>query len=246
MAALEARTSAAFLMSLALSTSALAWIILDSPILLASAAIDSELETPGGRLKSLISKLSTLTPQLAAGSAMISSMDWAISSLLSIASCKFRAPSTCDGDVVLGVAGQSWDLHGFQGDVRMVQLLAQWVDFGQSRVNRLVQLTKLGNKTDITLINVSVRVREAEAARNGTEGSKTRTNSVDQGPVPAIGWGIPLECIRGLEVFSGPWLFCDHGACSARALGLHKILVSLEAVIRRDVVEVIIFVRGSH
>lgn len=49
----------------------------------------------------------------------------------------------------------------------MDELLAQWVDLDETRINGTIESAKFGHETDITLLDGLVWIRTDEAARNG-------------------------------------------------------------------------------
>jgi hypothetical protein len=51
------------------------------------------------------------------------------------------------------------------------KLLAEWVDFDQARIASLVEFAEFLDKTNISLLDILVRIRADNAARNGTEKS---------------------------------------------------------------------------
>ena len=93
-AAGEARISAACLINLAASTSARAAMTLDSPILFCCAADDSEAETSGLKMISLMRIPSMATPHLSATSPTISAISNAMASRSVTTLWTARAPTT--------------------------------------------------------------------------------------------------------------------------------------------------------
>jgi hypothetical protein len=97
------------------------------------------------------------------------------------------------GDVVLCHANLLWNLCSLNLDVDRDETLAERVDLDETRVDSLVETTELGDKTNITLLDVLVRVRADYATRNGTHGTNASTEGVDHGTIPALGVGLALH-----------------------------------------------------
>lgn len=86
-----------------------------------------------------------------------------------------------DGDIVLGHACLPWHLDDLNLDVYLVEALRERVDLDQTRVDGLVELAELGDKTHVALGYLLVGIGAAKAARNSTECSDTSAQSVNYG-----------------------------------------------------------------
>lgn len=84
-------------------------------------------------------------------------------------------------DVVLGHANLLGDLDDLDLDVDLDQALGEGVDLDETRVNGLVELAKLGDKADVALVDVLIRVGAANAAGDGSQGPDASTEGVDWG-----------------------------------------------------------------
>jgi hypothetical protein len=71
------------------------------------------------------------------------------------------------------------DLGGLNLDVDLDQVLAEGVDLDQAGVDGLVEAAKLGDETDVALLDRLVGVGADEAAGDGTEGTDAGAKSVD-------------------------------------------------------------------
>lgn len=83
------------------------------------------------------------------------------------------------GDVVLGHADLLGDLCDLDLDVHLEEVLAERVDLDQTRVDGLVELAKLGDETDVALLDALERVGADDAAGNSAHGTDDGTESVD-------------------------------------------------------------------
>merc|ERR1711937_327038 len=164
-------------------------------------------------MMSLMSMLSTWTPQPAATSSMISPMDWATSSRRSITSWRMRAPMTwhnvvvddrgqAQGDVVLGHADLLGDLCDLDLDIDLDQTLGEGVDLDEAGIDGLVESTKLGDETDVALVDALVWVGADDAAGDGAQGTNDGAKGVDHAPVPALGAGLGRDggCVAALQI----------------------------------------------
>lgn len=68
----------------------------------------------------------------------------------------------------------------------MDQTLAERVDLDQTRVDCLVELSKLGDQTDIALANILVGVGAADYTWESTHGSDAGSKAVDHAAVPSL------------------------------------------------------------
>lgn len=89
--------------------------------------------------------------------------------------------------VVLGHADLLGHLDDLDLDVDLDQALAQRVDLDEARIDRLVELAELGHQADVALVHLLVRVREAEAARDGAERPDDLADAVDLPGASACG-----------------------------------------------------------
>jgi len=124
-----------------------------------------------------------------------------------------------EGDVVLSHTDLLGHLNNLNLNIDLDKALAERVDLDQTRINSAVEATELGDQTDITLRDRLVWVGADDAARNGTHGSDTRTQSVDHASVPAMVALVALADeslgIAGLEILSARRLDVDHGVVAA-------------------------------
>lgn len=91
-----------------------------------------------------------------------------------------------DGHIVLGHTCLlrylgSLDLH-IDGD----DLLAEGVDLDETRVDGLVEAAELGDKTNVALLDVLVRVWAEDAAGNGANGTNASAKSVGLNDVSVL------------------------------------------------------------
>ena len=119
-------------------------------------------------------------------------------------------------DIVLGHADLLWHLDDLDLDIDLEQALGQRIDLDQTWIDGACESAELGNQTDVTLRNWSVRVWTNDAARDCAEGSKAVAQSVNHGTVPAMLrgiFGVRLDDlrIRWLKVFTSGWLNLDNG-----------------------------------
>lgn len=84
-------------------------------------------------------------------------------------------------NVVLGHADLLRDLSGLNLDIDLDQTLAEGVYLDETRVDGLVETTELGDETDITLLDILVRVGADDAAGDGAHGSDDGAEGVDCG-----------------------------------------------------------------
>lgn len=82
-------------------------------------------------------------------------------------------------DIVLGHANLLGDFSSLNFNVDLDKGLAQRVDLNQTGVDSTVEAAKLGNKTNITLLDTLVRVGAADAAWDSTHGTDASTETVD-------------------------------------------------------------------
>ena len=64
-------------------------------------------------------------------------------------------------------------------DIDLDQALAERIDFDQARVDCLVELSKFGHQTNVTLVDILEWVGAADTARNGSHGSNNSAEAVD-------------------------------------------------------------------
>jgi len=107
-------------------------------------------------------------------------------------------------------------------DIDLDKSLRQWIDVDKTRVNRAGETTKLGDETDISLVDRLVWVWTAEATWNSSESTHASTESVDHRSIPSVGFNflsIWLDdlCIRGLKILATWWLDLDE----ARVIAVH-------------------------
>lgn len=74
-------------------------------------------------------------------------------------------------NIVLGHANLLGHLCNLDLDVDLDEPFAEGVDLDQAGIDCLVETTELGDKTDLALVDVLVRVRADDAARNSTQSS---------------------------------------------------------------------------
>jgi hypothetical protein len=82
------------------------------------------------------------------------------------------------GDVVLGHANLLGDLCGLNLDVDLDDPLAERVNVDQAGVDGLVELSKLGDETDVALVDFLEGVGADDTARDGAHGSDDNTKSI--------------------------------------------------------------------
>lgn len=83
-----------------------------------------------------------------------------------------------EGDVVLGHANLLGDLCGLNLDIDLDDLLAEGVNVDQAGVDGLVELSKLGDETDVALVDFLVGVGAEDAARDGAQRSDGNAKSI--------------------------------------------------------------------
>ena len=81
-------------------------------------------------------------------------------------------------------------LHNLNLDIDLHERFGERVDLDETRVDGASETTELGDETNVALLDGLVRVRAADAARNRTEGTDGRTQSIDHAAVPAGARGI--------------------------------------------------------
>lgn len=74
-------------------------------------------------------------------------------------------------DIVLGHADLLRDFNNLNLDVDLDDALREGVDLDETGVDGLVEAAKLGDETDVALVDVLIRVGAADTARNGSQGS---------------------------------------------------------------------------
>lgn len=84
-----------------------------------------------------------------------------------------------EGDIVLGHADLLGHLDDLDLDVDLDQALREGVNLDQARVDGLIELAKLGDESDISLVYVLVRIRADDAAWEGAQGTDTSAERVD-------------------------------------------------------------------
>ena len=91
------------------------------------------------------------------------------------------------GDVVLGHADLFRDLCNLDLNVDLGETLGEGVDLDETRVDGLVEAAKLGDETDVALVDMLVRVGAEDAAWDGTHCTDASANGIDHGAIPALG-----------------------------------------------------------
>jgi hypothetical protein len=91
-----------------------------------------------------------------------------------------------DIDIVLGHDDLLRDIGNLDLDVDLCQLLRDGVNLCQTRVNNLVEFAETGDETHGALGDGLVRVRAADAAGNGSEGTKDVSRGIHQASVDAV------------------------------------------------------------
>jgi hypothetical protein len=81
-------------------------------------------------------------------------------------------------NVVLGHADLLWDFGGLNLDIDLKKSLAERVDLDQTRVDSLVELSELGDKTNVALMDFLVRVGANDTAGNSAHGSDDTSENV--------------------------------------------------------------------
>ena len=104
--------------------------------------------------------------------------------------------------------------HDLDLDIDLHERFGERVDLDETRVDGASETTELGDETNVTLLDGLVRVRAADAARNRTEGTDGRTQSIDHAAVPASArsiFGISFDDlrVRWLKVFTTRRLHVD-------------------------------------
>ena len=84
-----------------------------------------------------------------------------------------------EGDVVLGHADLAGDLDDLDLDVDLDEAFGERVDLDETRVDGAVEAPEFGHETDVTLADGLVRVRAADAARDGTGETDEGAERVD-------------------------------------------------------------------
>lgn len=79
--------------------------------------------------------------------------------------------SQAQSNIVLGHAGLLRHLCNLDLDVDLKEPLAEGVDLDQAGIDCLVETTELGDETDLTLVDVLVRIGTDDAARNSAQSS---------------------------------------------------------------------------
>ena len=105
-------------------------------------------------------------------------------------------------------------LHNLNLDIDLHERFGERVDLDETRVDGASETTELGDETNVTLLDGLVRVRAADAARNRTEGTDGRTQSIDHAAVPASArgiFGISFDDLRiaWLKILAARWLHVD-------------------------------------
>lgn len=105
-------------------------------------------------------------------------------------------------------------------DINLDNALAERVDLNETGVDGLVELAELGDKTNITLVNLLVGVGAADAAGDGAEISHDGTEGIDHGAVPVVRVRVLVDDrgIALLQVLSAR-PFDRHGDRGAEARG---------------------------
>lgn len=105
-------------------------------------------------------------------------------------------------------------LHNLNLDIDLYERFRERVDLDETRVDGASETTELGDETNVTLLDWLVWVGAADTARNRSESTDSRTESVDHAAVPAGARGILSISfddlrIRWLKVFAARWLHID-------------------------------------
>lgn len=88
-------------------------------------------------------------------------------------------------------------------DIHCDELLRKWVDPDKAWVDCADESSKLGDQADIALVDRLVWVRAADAARNRTQTTNDRPETLDHRSIPAVRRGI---CAVRLDDLSVRWL----------------------------------------
>jgi hypothetical protein len=101
-------------------------------------------------------------------------------------------------------------------DVDLNERFRERVDLDETWVDGASETTELGDETNISLLDRLVWVWAAETARNGTESTDGRAESVDHATIPAsarsiFGVGLDDLRIRWLEILTAWRLDVDDG-----------------------------------
>jgi hypothetical protein len=107
------------------------------------------------------------------------------------------------GNIVLGHANLLWDFGGLNLDINLEKSLAERIDLDQTGVNSLVELSELGNETNVALVDFLVRVGTNDAAGNSAHSSDDTSEDVHHASIPVIGTGLVFNNSRilALEIF---------------------------------------------
>jgi len=113
--------------------------------------------------------------------------------------------------LTFGHADLLGNFHDLDLDVDLHERFGERVDLNETRVDGASETTELGDETNVTLLDVLVWVRAAETARNRTESTDGRAESVDHAAIPASARGIfsiGLDHlrVRWLQVLATRWL----------------------------------------
>ena len=84
--------------------------------------------------------------------------------------------SQVEGNVILGHADLTRHLDDLDLDINSCQVLAERVDLYEAGINCTLKTTKLGHQSDLTLVNGRKRIRAADTAGYGSQG----TNDLSQ------------------------------------------------------------------
>lgn len=84
-----------------------------------------------------------------------------------------------EGDVVFGHANLLWDFGDLNLDIDLDEVLAERVDLDKTGVDGPVELSKLGDETNVTLLDSLKRVGTADAAGDSSHGTHAGTKSID-------------------------------------------------------------------
>ena len=101
--------------------------------------------------------------------------------------------------LTLGHADLLRDFDDLDLDVDLHERLRKRVDLDETWVDGASETTELGDETNVTLFDWLVRVGAAETARNGTESTNGRAESVDHAAIPARArsiFGVGLDDLR--------------------------------------------------
>jgi len=116
--------------------------------------------------------------------------------------------------ITFGHANLLRDLNNLNLDIDLNERFGERVDLDKTRVDGTSETSKLGDETDVTLLDRLVWIRAADAARNRTKSTDSRTEGVDHATIPAgargiLSIGLDNLRVRRLKVLATWWLDLD-------------------------------------